>query len=331
MLKLILTTCLLFIFSDHNAQSDHDQIINSIHKYHEEVCQNKNGEKADILNINLEKDIASVKTALYLSEEERVIYQFFLLNRHKESWFIVSQNSSNILEKRFSKKILFVVSNAHYHGQSEINTANHYFEIILPYDEFVQAGYEVDFVSPKGGAIPLGYINYTYSTSERYIFDSDFMYQLQNTKRPEDVKSSDYAAIFYCGGGAAMYGVPENVEIQKIASEIYEKEGVVSSICHGAAGIVNIKKSDGEYLIAGKKVNGFPDKFEDKEADYYQEFPFSIEEKMKERGGHFNYSQEGWDQFYQVDGRIMTAQDPTGGRTIVKKIIEKLNNTTSKL
>jgi len=122
-----------------------------------------------------------------------------------------------------------------------------------------------------------------------------------------------------------MYGVPENQEIQNIAAEIYAQQGILSSICHGAAGIVHIKNDEGQYLIAGKNVNGFPDIFEDKKADYFQEFPFSIEEKMKERGAYFQYSKEGWDQFYQVDGRIMTAQDPTGGRTIVKKIIEKLN------
>ena len=224
-------------------------------------------------------------------------------------------------------KILFVVSNARFHGDSEIHTANHFSEIVVPYDEFNKQGYQIDIVSPNGGQIPIGYINYSYGVIEKYLYNSDFMTKLKNTLKPNEVKASDYKGIFFAGGGAAMYGVPENEAIQTIAMEIYEKHnGIVSSICHGAAGLVNLKLSNGEYLIKGKKVNGFPDIFENKKAPYYQFFPFSIEEIMIERGGDFQYSKEGWDQFYQVDGRLITAQDPTGGIILVEKIIETLSN-----
>ena len=277
-----------------------------------------------ILNIQSNGQMASVQLEKYVESKKQALEYYITLVKNKGQWKILSMAESFKIKQRKSKKILMVVSNASTHGDSDLHTANHFYEIIVPYDEFTKAGYQVDIVSPSGGQVPIGYINYTYGLGEDYVFNPSFMYQLSNTKRPSDINSEDYAVIFYAGGGAAMYGVPENQAIQKIASNIYAQNGIVSSICHGAAGIVNLKDKNGNYLVYGKKVNGFPDKFENMEAPYYQEFPFSIEQTLKERGAEFLYSEKGWDKFYQIDGRIMTAQDPTGGAILAQQIIAAL-------
>lgn len=224
-------------------------------------------------------------------------------------------------------KILFIVSNQHTYGNTDMNTSNHFAEIVLAYDVLIQEGYIVDFVSPEGGAIPIGYLNTSDSIQKKYIYDPAFMAQLKNTFKPADIKPSNYKAVYYGGGGAAMFGVPENTAIQKITTSIYDNNGIVSAICHGTAGLVNLKNKNGNYLYEGKLVNGFPDLFENKEARYYQTFPFSIEETIKERGGQFMYSEKGWDGFHQVDGRLITGQDPTASATVAKEIIKKINET----
>ncbi len=43
----------------------------------------------------------------------------------------------------------------------------------------------------------------------------------------------------------------------QIAAAIYEQGGVVGTICHEPAGLVNIKLFDGSYLVASKKVAAF--------------------------------------------------------------------------
>ena len=155
-------------------------------------------------------------------------------------------------------KILFVVSNAYYYGESDINTANHFAEIVFAYDEFKKAGYEIDFVSPKGGSIPIGYI-YSDSLLQTYLYDECFMDLLESTYKPSHVKPDNYKAIFYAGGGSAMFEVPYDEDIQQIATSIYSRDdGVISAVCHGTAGIANIKNADGSFLVAGKRVNGFP-------------------------------------------------------------------------
>ncbi len=234
-------------------------------------------------------------------------------------------NESTIAEQNKSDRILFIVSNAHFYGNSDIPTANHFSEIVQPYEVFKKAGYAIDFVSPEGGAIPIGYISTSDSLQKRYIYDNDFMDALETTKTPNEIKASDYKAVYYGGGGAAMFGVAENEAIQKIVMELYERHnGVVSAICHGTAGIVNLKMQDGTYLVADKKVNGFPDIFENKDAEYYRTFPFSIQEIIKERGGDFQFSKEGWDGFMVADGRLISGQDPSAAGLVAEKVIETL-------
>ncbi|MEL6988755.1 MAG: type 1 glutamine amidotransferase domain-containing protein, partial [Bacteroidota bacterium] len=155
-----------------------------------------------------------------------------------------------------ASKVLFVVSNAHYYGSSEIPASNHFAEIALPYDVFIQEGFEVDLVSPEGGAIPIGYINTSDSIIKQYLYDCEFMQKLQSTLKPNEVRPSQYQAIFYGGGGASMFGVANNEAIQSIAMHIYENnQGVVSAVCHGSIGIANLKKADGASLFSNKSGN----------------------------------------------------------------------------
>jgi len=234
---------------------------------------------------------------------------------------------SSCQEKEQEKdKILFVTSNQHTYGNTKQNTANHFAEIVLAYDVFIRSGFSVDFVSPKGGAIPIGYIKTSDSIQKKYVYDTTLMNKLKYTKNPTEIEASKYKAIYYSGGGAAMFGVPENKAIQNIATSIYDNNGIVGAICHGTAGLVNIKTADGKFLFQGKKVTGFPDDFERKDAPYYQTFPFSIEKQILEKGGDFQYSKKGWDGFYVIDGRLMTGQDPTGTKKLAQEIVTKIKS-----
>jgi putative intracellular protease/amidase len=225
-------------------------------------------------------------------------------------------------------KILFVTSNQDFYGTTKIPTANHFEEIIVPYDLFIKAGYTVDFVSPNGGAVPIGYINTSNSLQKKYLYDGWFMDKLEHTMKPIEIIANDYSAIFYSGGGAAMYGVAENLAIQKIAATIYGKNGVIAAICHGTAGIINLKDGNKKSLYVGKKITGYPDIFENKEAEYYKAFPFSIDKEINRNEGKFVYSEKGGDAFYTVDDRFVTGQDPTSGANVANEVIRILKENS---
>lgn len=219
------------------------------------------------------------------------------------------------------ESILFVTSNQDFYGRTKISASNHFEEIVVPYDLFTRAGYKVDFVSPKGGAVPVGYINTSDNVQKKYLYDGWFMDKLEHTFKPAEINTDSYVAIFYSGGGAAMYGVAEDTAIQKIARRIYSRNGVVSSICHGTAGLAYLKNEHGESLYKGKKITGYPDKLENQAMEYYKAFPFIMDKAIENNGGTFVYSDKGRDGFYVVDGRFVTGQDPTSASHVANEVI----------
>ena len=223
-------------------------------------------------------------------------------------------------------KILFVTSNQDFYGSTTISASNHFGEIIEPYEVFIQAGYQVDFISPKGGAIPIGYLNTSDSLQKKYLYDAWFMDKLEHTLKPTEIIAENYVAIFYSGGGAAMFGVAEDTTIQKIARNIYHRNGVVSTICHGTAGIAYLKDENGKSLYAGKRITGYPDKFENTEMDYYKAFPFSMDQAIQKNEGNFIYSEKAGDGFHLVDGRFVTGQDPSSATQVAGEVVKMLKH-----
>ena len=117
----------------------------------------------------------------------------------------------------------------------------------------------------------------------------------------------------------------DNKKIQVISMEIYEKyHGIISSVCHGTAGIAHLKTRDGKYLVAGKSISGYPDAYENQSAAYFQQFPFKIQETIEQRAGEFKYSARN-QAHVEVDGRVITGQNYLSSALVAEKIIELLN------
>ncbi len=107
-----------------------------------------------------------------------------------------------------------------------------------------QAQIAVDYVSPNGGFVPLDprSMKYTDAATMAVYEDSDFINRaLKNTLKPSQVDPDDYTAIYYTGGHGVMWDFPDNPELQAIALAIYQHGGYVTSVCHGIAGLLNIK------------------------------------------------------------------------------------------
>ncbi|MGG6232257.1 nuclear transport factor 2 family protein [Tenacibaculum sp. SDUM215027] len=282
-----------------------------------------NGRIGEIISVDITNDIATAKVEILIPNRKWRFIDLFLLKKFANDWKIISKTATRESSNESGNKILFVVSNTDYYLGTDIPTGNSFDEIILAYEMFKDAGFNIDIISPKGGAIPLKYLNTSEKKKKKYLYDSDFMYALKNTKKPTQVHSTDYKAIYYVGGGSAMFNVPKNKEIQKIAIDIYEKQkGVISAVCHGTAGIVYLKKSNGEYVVKNKRVNGFPEDHEKKEKEYFKSFPFLIRKTVENHGGKFFYSINPLDEHVEVDGRLVTGQNPASVPKLVREIVK---------
>ncbi|NIA00235.1 nuclear transport factor 2 family protein [Massilia sp. CCM 8734] len=276
-----------------------------------------------ILSIDVENNAASAKVEIAMPNF-RIYTDYFMLLKYEGGWKIVHKSYTWKEAPKSKDKVLFITSNQHTYGNTKLNASNHFEEIVIAYDIFRKSGLVVDFVSPNGGAIPVGYVDTSNQTQKDYLYDAGFMNLLKNTFKPAQVDPNDYKAIYYSGGGAAMFGVAENADIQRIALKIHDNGGVISAVCHGTAGIVNLKNSAGASIFSNRKITGFPDIFENTAADYYKTFPFSIGKEIARQGGNFVHSKRFGDNFHVVDGNFITGQDPSSTASVARKVIETI-------
>lgn len=287
------------------------------------------GRIGEIISIDIEGDVAAAKVEVIMPKRKARYADLMLLKKLEGQWKIISKTASRKASNQHGKRILFIVSNNNFHADSNLKAGASFSELINAYHEFKLAGYTVDFMSPEGGAISLAYINTSVPLQKQYIYDEQFMNALEYTKSPADITPKNYRAVHYIGGSNAMYGVHDNADIAKITMEIYEQHnGIVSSVCHGTAGIADLKTSDGKFLVAGKRISGYPTEFENTKASYYKHFPFSMTSRLRGNGAKFEIGQQG-KPYVITDGRIITGQNHLSSALVAKEIIAALKKLDS--
>jgi putative intracellular protease/amidase len=207
-------------------------------------------------------------------------------------------------------------------------------ELTHPFYELMEAGFQADIFSSEGGKIDMD--SYSDPRHESGYSWEDLMTLgfvntprltalLESTKKLETIKVADYDALMVVGGQAPMFQFREHKGLQKVIANFYEAEKPTAALCHGTAALIDVKLSDGSYLIEGKTMTGFSTN-EDDYADKVQgvtNFPWRIELAAKERGA--NYIQGGLFKSFAVrDGRLITGQQQYSSVATVKLLIEAL-------
>ncbi|MGR9037936.1 MAG: type 1 glutamine amidotransferase domain-containing protein, partial [Gammaproteobacteria bacterium] len=158
-----------------------------------------------------------------------------------------------------TQKILVVVTGVEKYPNLDRATGLWLGEVVHFAKKMEEAGYEVDYVSPKGGYTPIDphSLASADATDWAWYQNKAFMNRLGATLKPSEINPDDYAAIYFAGGHGVIWDFPDNEALQSISRKIYEKGGFVTSVCHGAVGLLNISLADGSLLIKGRKVTGF--------------------------------------------------------------------------
>lgn len=234
-----------------------------------------------------------------------------------------SGNAQTKKSKKMEKKILFVVSSHDKKGNTGESTGYYLGEVTHAW-EVLKDDYTIDFVSPKGGTPPVDGFDLGDPINKQFWDDAVYHDKINNSMKPAEVNPKDYVAIYYAGGHGAMWDFADNAEIAKIATAIYENNGVVGAVCHGPAGLVNIKLSSGNYLIDGKKVNAFTNE-EEVAVKLEKVVPFALETKLIERGAKFEKSGL-WQPHVTVDQRLVTGQNPQSAKDVGKAILKELKS-----
>ncbi len=221
-------------------------------------------------------------------------------------------------------KVLFVLTSHSRKGSTGKPTGWYLSEAAHPWKVLHESGVEIDFMSPQGGRPPVDGFDLKDPVNNEFWENKGVQAKLESTLAPAAVDAGDYTAIHFVGGHGAMWDFPDNAAIAEIAAAIYENQGMVSAVCHGPAGLVNVRLSDGSYLVKGKAVAAFTNA-EEKAVGLDGVVPFLLADKLAERGAR-HVAAADWTDNVQVDGRLITGQNPQSAESVGRKLMAWLRD-----
>lgn len=247
------------------------------------------------------------------------------------SFFINNQTTVPLSVERddpSKKRALIIVTNHSDFENEEADPTGLWFsELTHFYEVFDKAGIPMDIVSISGGKIPIDNRSLTNfmldKESEKYYEDPEFMALLENTSSLSEIRQEDYDIIYLAGGHGAMWDLANSEQLSNMIAEMYEDGKVVAAVCHGVAGLQNVKLSNGEYLIKGKKGTGFS-YFDEGLARVKKYVPYSMQSRLQDRGMKYSKAFIPFGKHSVVDGRLITGQNPNSAKKAAENALEVL-------
>jgi putative intracellular protease/amidase len=224
-----------------------------------------------------------------------------------------------------TQRILIVLTSHDQIGDSGKATGYYLSEVSHPVKEFMAAGYQIDFVSPKGGEPPVDPTSYDLNdaVNARFIADRALQQRIKSTLYPSQVDPTLYSAILFSGGHGTMWDFPDNHNLNRITRDIYESGGVVAAVCHGPSALVEVTLSNGTHLIHGKSLTAFTNE-EEADVKLTSIVPFSLEDRLKRNGANFMGAAK-FSKNVVVYDRLVTGQNPASARGVAREVIRILS------
>ena len=250
---------------------------------------------------------------------------FFSSNaQSKKESTSVKQTATPKKESTMKKRILIIVSNANAIGPNNRRTGTFLPEVAHPYAEFDKANYEIDFASLTGDTPYLDALNLANDPDNLIFLTGKGWEKMQKAVKLSNVDVSKYDAVFIPGGLAPMVDMPENELLKKVIKETYERNAVVGAVCHGPVSLLNVKLSNGSYLVNGKNITSFTD--EEERGYAIADVPFLLETALTKQGAKFHAAAV-WSAHSIADGNLVTGQNPASAKGVAEKMIVILESS----
>ena len=224
-------------------------------------------------------------------------------------------------------KILALSTSVHRYEKSGIHTGMWLGEYTHFYDVLTEAGHDVTLASVDGGAVPIDPVSLKTpviqlgGTNKRYE-DPKFMDQLEDTPAIADVNLDEFDGIFLIGGHGTLFDF-QNEAVNKAVAHFADAGKIVSAVCHGPAGLLDVTLADGTKLLDGRRVTGYS-WTEEKLARRTEEVPYSLEDKLSEQAAEYTTAKVPMTKHVVVDGKLITGQNPTSAAGVGEAVVEAL-------
>jgi putative intracellular protease/amidase len=221
-------------------------------------------------------------------------------------------------------RVLLVLTSSDTLGGTGKPTGFHLNEFATPYFALLDAGYDVEVASIRGGQAPIdprsapkGGVPLPEGIS-RYQRDASARRAVENTL-PIDRVGDNYRAVVCVGGHGTMWDFPGNPALGDLLVRTNNRGGVVAAICHGPAAFVGATNTDGTPIFNGRPVCCYSNA-EEVNLHLDQVVPFLLESRLAESGAIVRVGQPGSSTVVR-DGNLITGQNSASADEFAQQVI----------
>lgn len=194
-------------------------------------------------------------------------------------------------------------------------------EFAIPYLLFRGAGFTIAVASPQGGTAPID--PRSLPAEGKAVDWLEPLARLKSTLLLQDLNAYDFAAVFIPGGHGTMFDLTHNPSLKQLLSDFASAGKTIAAVCHGPAGLLNVQAAGGRPLVAGRTVTAFTNA-EEMAVQLDRLMPFLLETQLRATGAHF-VAAPPWRDHVEVDGNLITGQNPQSSASTARALIDRLN------
>lgn len=194
------------------------------------------------------------------------------------------------------------------------------------FGELARKKIRIDLASPKGGPVPVDPRSADNKDADKVFHTYPSLRTLIDNSIPlNEIHPQEYQIVYLTGGHGALWDFPENIYLQNIIRSVFENDGWVTGVGHGVSALLNVKVSDGTtFIIKDKYLTAFTN-IEDNMVSLFAEVPYSLEDRLREKGAVFTKALLPFVENIEMDERLITGQNPNSARKVALKLLEEIS------
>lgn len=220
---------------------------------------------------------------------------------------------------------LFVVSEEGYWGE----------ECVEPLTTLESAGVDVTVATPSGDPPEVDERSVDpdevgAETAERVRDVHENHAELNDPDPVARVAADDYDAVVFPGGHGTAWDINQDRHARALLREaVAGDDGTALVVCH-AVGLLAFTRTDGEFLVDGRDVTGFPNEWEESIVDEGdrmpdgRKLPYWVEDEVTAAGGNWDAELDS-DSSVAVDGDLITGRGPGSSKAAAETLLEELD------
>ncbi|WP_233244602.1 type 1 glutamine amidotransferase domain-containing protein, partial [Caulobacter sp. HMWF009] len=153
----------------------------------------------------------------------------------------------------------------------------------------------------------------------RFKADPEAEAALDHTVPLAGVKAEDFDGVFYPGGHGPLWDLATDPHSIALIEAFVAAGKPVAAVCHAPGVLRDVRRPDGQPLVAGKAVTGFTNS-EEEAVGLTKVVPFLVEDMLQAKGGIYAKGPD-WGPFVQTDGQLVTGQNPASSRPAAEALL----------